>query len=141
MTRKICKECGKTLETDGTKCELCGGDMIAAGAPKSPRPKTVEPKPTTKFSGNSDLNRQSPGDFTPVAVRAIKPKEGNRTYLDIGKQEKRTFKQKMKTAGAIAGTIALAFILAMSIRYFFGEYNVKFTTENVEKRQAEQQSE
>lgn len=136
MAKKICKECGKTADTDSEKCELCGGQMISVDALKGPKPKM-----TDKFTGESDLNRESPGDFTPVAVRSIKPKVPNRTVLDIGKQEKRTFKQKMKTVGFILLTLALAFLLAMSIRHFFGKYNVKFTEENVQKRQTEQMSE
>lgn len=133
MAKLVCKECGRTADSSEKKCELCGGDMVKEESSNSPTPKK-----TTKFSGNSDLGKQSQGDFTPVAVRAIKPKVPNRTVLDIGRQDNRTFKQKLKTAGFIALTLALAFILAMSIRYFFGDHNVKFTDENVQKRQEEQ---
>lgn len=140
MARLKCSECGRTAETTSDKCELCGGEMVQAGAPKKPKPKTVKPK-REKFNAESDLGKESPGDFSPVAVRAIKPKVPHRTVLDIGKQDERSFKSKLKTAGFIIGTIAVAAVLAFSIRHFFGEYNVKFTDENVEKRQVEKMEE
>lgn len=133
MARYKCKDCGKTTESKTSKCEICGGDLVQVNMPKKVSPKRE------KFSAESDMGRENPGDFTPVAVRAIKPKVPNRTVLDIGKQDKQTTNQKIKTLGFILGTLAVAFILAMSIRYFFGDMNVKFSDENVEKRQNTEQ--
>lgn len=135
MARYKCKDCGKTMETTESKCEICGGDLVLVKMPKKVKPKQE------KFSAESDMGRKNPGDFTPVAVRAIKPKVPHRTMLDMGRQDKRTTNQKIKTLGFILGTLAVAFILAMSIRYFFGSYNVKFTDENVNKRQNSEQQE
>lgn len=133
MTRYKCVECGRSSESS-ENCAVCGGKMVPAGAPKK-----AKPKKDNKFTGDSDLGKESPGDFSPVAVRAIKPKVVNRTVLDIGRQDKRSKRQKLKTAGFIVLTIAIAALLAFSIRYFFGDYNVKFSDKNVEKRQEQVQ--